>query len=222
MKARFPSVLAVLLSGLVACATHAPSGRNQSAPAAEVQISAHFNPYIAGCVATEIATAAAIESHAWERVRLQTLNRSTSADERARDLAQLSAQENLSVFVGPGVSVASILPRNSRRQSVLNDRSLRALVASMDGEQSVSGEDRTRILVAISAAVASEYAELSRAHEEAFLLVLKRVEGKDLKRLAGESGSPVTSSPDLAAFYSLQFRIGYENPSPRCRAKAAS
>ncbi|MBC7790653.1 MAG: hypothetical protein H7Z74_11955 [Anaerolineae bacterium] len=222
MTARVQCVLTVLLSGLVACATHAPSRSIRSAPAAAVQTSARVDPYVAACIATEIATAAIAEANAWERVRLQTLNRSITAGERARDLSHFSAQANLSVFVEPGSPVPSILPRNPSRQSAVNDQAFRALAASIAAERTMSAEDKREILVATSAAVASEYAELARANEKAFLLQLARGSGVDGNGLGEASERRVRSAPDLEAFYSFQFRRAYDDPSPRCRAKAAS
>ena len=219
MKARVPCVLTVLLSGLAACATHAPPNAHQTSA---LLISARTNPHVAACVATEIATAATTEANAWERVRLQVLNRSMSADERVRGMAHSSAQANLSSFLDPSTSATTILPRGPSRQSVLADRNIRGIVETMEAERSTDGEERKKILVAISAAVASEYGELARAHEKAFQLALKDAGGRPIRNVSGRVAYPTLSSPDLQAFYALQFRLGYGNPSPRCRARVAS
>ncbi|MBA3558474.1 MAG: hypothetical protein H0W30_07710 [Gemmatimonadaceae bacterium] len=219
MKAPVPCVLTVLLSSLVACAAHAPPKAHQTSA---LLVSARTNPHVAACVATEIATAATTEANAWERVRIQVLNRSISSDERARDLAHASALANLSSSLDPSSSTASILPLSPSRQVVENDRRLRGIVETMEAGQSASGEDRKGILVATSAAVASEYAELARAHERAFLLALKGAGSRPIRNTSGRLANPTLSSPGLQAFYALQFRLGYGNPSPRCRARVAS
>ena len=222
MKARVSCVLTILLSGLIACATHSPPTEGLTAPHATALTSIGMNPYVAACVATEVATAATAEANGWERVRLQSLTRSMRADERIRELAHSSSQANLSVFVGPGASVLNALPRNPTRQAVINDRMFRALAASMDTERSIHSEDRKGILVAASAAVASEYAELARAHEKAFLLALRGKSGRSSSNESSRVAEPARSSPDLEALYAVNFTQGYGNPSHRCRARAAS